>query len=32
MTKIFESTIEEWVIERLQQQGFEYLAPEEQEA
>jgi type I site-specific restriction-modification system R (restriction) subunit len=32
MTKIFESTIEEWVIELLQQQGFEYLAPEEQEA
>ena len=31
MTKIFESTIEEYVIELLQNQGFEYLAPEEQE-
>ncbi len=31
MTKIFESTIEEFVIELLQNQGFEYLAPEEQE-
>ena len=31
MTKIFESTIEEFVVELLQNQGFEYLAPEEQE-
>ncbi|MBU0613928.1 DEAD/DEAH box helicase, partial [Patescibacteria group bacterium] len=31
MTKIFESTIEEFVIELLQNQGWQYLAPEEQE-
>ena len=31
MTKIFESHIEEFVIELLQSQGFEYLSPEEQE-
>ncbi|MDD5083345.1 MAG: type I restriction endonuclease subunit R [Candidatus Moranbacteria bacterium] len=31
MTKIFESTIEEFVIELLQNQGFEYLSPEDQE-
>lgn len=31
MTKIFESTIEEFVIEVLQSQGWQYLAPEEQE-
>lgn len=31
MTKIFESTIEEYVIELLQNQGWEYLPPEEQE-
>ena len=31
MTKIFESNIEEFVIELLQSQGFEYLSPEEQE-
>jgi len=31
MTKIFESTIEEFVIELLKNQGWEYLAPEEQE-
>jgi len=32
MTKIFESDIEEFVIELLQNQGYEYLAPERQEA
>ena len=32
MTKIFESHIEEFVIELLENQGFDYLAPEEQEA
>lgn len=31
MTKIFESTIEEFVIELLEYQGFEYLSPEDQE-
>jgi len=31
MTKIFESTIEEFVIEILQNQGWQYLGPEEQE-
>jgi type I restriction enzyme R subunit len=31
MSNIYESTIEEFVIELLQNQGFEYLAPEEQE-
>jgi type I restriction enzyme R subunit len=32
MTKIFESHIEEFVIELLENQGFDYLAPEQQEA
>ncbi len=32
MTKLFESTIEEWVIELLERQGFEYLSIEDQEA
>jgi type I restriction enzyme R subunit len=32
MTKIFESTIEEFVIELLQSEGWLYLSPEEQEA
>lgn len=32
MTKIFESNIEEFVIELLQSQGFEYLSPEDQES
>lgn len=31
MTKIFESTIEEFVIELLQNQGWQYLSPEDQE-
>ncbi|QQG52742.1 MAG: type I restriction endonuclease subunit R [Candidatus Falkowbacteria bacterium] len=31
MTKIFESTIEEFVIKLLQNQGWEYLSPEDQE-
>lgn len=31
MSKIFESTIEEFVVELLQNQGWQYLAPEEQE-
>lgn len=31
MTKIFESTIEEFVIELLQNQGFGYVSPEDQE-
>lgn len=31
MTRIFESTIEEYVIELLHHQGWEYLAPEAQE-
>ena len=31
MTKIFESTIEEFVIEILQNQGWQYLGPEEWE-
>ncbi|MEI8361372.1 MAG: type I restriction endonuclease subunit R [bacterium] len=31
MTKIFESTIEEFVIELLEAQGFDYLSPENQE-
>ncbi len=32
MTKIFESTIEEFVIELLEHQGFVYLSPEDQES
>ncbi len=32
MTKIFESTIEEFIIELLQNQGWQYLSPEKQEA
>jgi len=32
MTKIFESAIEEFVIELLQNQGWHYLSPEEQES
>jgi len=31
MTKIFESTIEEFVIELLQNKGWQYLSPEDQE-
>ncbi|MGW8184928.1 MAG: type I restriction endonuclease subunit R [Candidatus Moraniibacteriota bacterium] len=31
MTKIFESTIEEMVIEMLEKQGWQYLSPENQE-
>lgn len=31
MSRIFESTIEEFVIELLQNQGWQYLSPEEQE-
>jgi type I restriction enzyme R subunit len=31
MTRIFESTIEDFVIELLQQHGWQYLSPEEQE-
>lgn len=31
MSNIFESTIEEFVIDLLKNQGFEYLSPEEQE-
>jgi len=31
MTPIFESDIEQFVIELLEKQGFDYLAPEEQE-
>jgi type I restriction enzyme R subunit len=31
MSKIFESTIEEFVIELLQNQGWQYLSPEDQE-
>ena len=31
MSKIFESTIEEFVIELLQNQGWQYLSPEEKE-
>lgn len=31
MSKIFESTIEEFVIELLETQGWEYLSPEDQE-
>ncbi len=31
MTKIFESTIEEFVIELLENQGWQYLSPEDQE-
>ena len=31
MTEIFESTIEEFVIEVLQNQGWQYLGPEDQE-
>ena len=32
MSKIFESTIEEFVIELLQNQGWQYLSPEDQES
>ena len=32
MTPIFESDVEEFVIELLQSQGFDYLSPEQQEA
>lgn len=32
MTKIFESTIEEFVIELLENQGWQYVSPEDQEA
>jgi type I restriction enzyme R subunit len=32
MTPIFESDIEQFVVELLEGQGFSYLAPEEQEA
>jgi len=32
MNRIYESHIEEWVVELLEKQGFSYLAPEEQEA
>jgi len=32
MTPIFESDIEEYLIELLQNQGFDYLSPEQQEA
>jgi len=32
MTHIFESTIEEFVIELLQKEGWEYLSFEDQEA
>ncbi|MFA5300016.1 MAG: HsdR family type I site-specific deoxyribonuclease, partial [Lutibacter sp.] len=32
MTKIFESTIEEFVIELLKNQGWQYLSPEDQES
>lgn len=32
MTKIFESDVEQFVIELLQAQGFTYLSPEAQEA
>jgi len=32
MTPIFESDVEEFVIELLQNQGFEYLTPEQQES
>lgn len=32
MTKIFESTIEEFVIELLQKEGWQYISPEEHEA
>jgi len=31
MTSIFESDVEKFVIELLQLQGFDYLAPEKQE-
>jgi len=31
MPPIFESDIEEFVIELLQNQGFDYLSPEQQE-
>lgn len=30
MTKIFESTIEEFVIELLENQGWQYVSPEDQ--
>lgn len=32
MTPIFESDIEQFVIELLKRQNFEYLSPEQQEA
>lgn len=32
MTKLVESTVEEFVIELLEAQGFEYLSPEQQES
>jgi type I restriction enzyme R subunit len=32
MNRIYESHIEEWVVQLLEKQGFSYLAPEEQEA
>jgi type I restriction enzyme, R subunit len=31
MNRIYESHIEEWVVELLEKQGFSYLSPEEQE-
>ena len=31
MTPIFESDVEEFVIELLQKQGFDYITPEQQE-
>ncbi len=32
MSRIYESDIEKWVVELLEQQGYTYLAPDEQEA
>lgn len=32
MNRIYESDIEKWVVELLEQQGYTYLAPDEQEA
>jgi len=32
MSRIYESDIEKWVVELLEQQGYTYLSPEEQEA
>lgn len=32
MSRIYESHIEEWVVELLEKQGYTYLAPDEQEA